>query len=229
MAIVTPNEIEQAAWEGNLEQLGETFRGVGAHPRATIGEPAVWNAAALENETGKKWALPADARAYALVRLAFTLHVPENDRAQYREATLNAYLRPVRGVGTVVAHDLFPQRETAATTGKSKIALKPNFKFVEAIQFSPGEAGVEIDHHNVFPVIQAYGLGESNPYWKFENHSANPLVGCQSVYLVLAAPSDAAGVRLSIELTATVELRLGGLLRVRTPEEVRQNLTRVIK
>jgi hypothetical protein len=228
MMIVTPNEIEQVAWEGTLEQLGETFRGAGARPRVTLGEPVVWTAEALESQTGKKWTVPLGDQRYTLVRLAYTLHELEKG-SHYTEAILTAYLRPFSGTGRAIAHDLYPQRVTAENAGKTSVTLKPDFKFASVIEFSPGEAGVEIDHHNVFPVIQAYGLGESNPYWKFENHSANPLIGCQSVYLVLAAPSDAGGVRLSTELTATVESRLGGLLRVRTPEEVRQNLTRVIK
>ncbi len=40
MRIITPEEIEQVAWEGALESLGQTYsKGVTASPRVTMGEP----------------------------------------------------------------------------------------------------------------------------------------------------------------------------------------------
>ena len=48
---------------------------------------------------------------------------------------------------------------------------------------------------------------------------ASTLIGCQSVYLVLAAPQDS-GVRLEIELTVRMEKRYGPI-RVGLPDEVR--------
>jgi len=217
MRIVTPTEIERVAWAGYLEPLGQTFR-IADLPRLTLGEPTIWPPEALESETGKKWSPPASDRRYALLRLACTLHKPDDPRTRYTEATLAADLHPLQGAGSVIAHDLYPQRVTATSSSKSVLALKPDFQFYD-VGLSLGEVGVEIEHHNAFPVIQAFGLGESRPYWQFARHEASPLLGCQSVYVVLAAPKDS-GVRLEIELTVRMETRYGPI-RVGLPDEVR--------
>ncbi len=228
MQIITPTEIEHVAWEGYLVPSGQVYRSARPTPRVTLGEPVWWPAGqAMQSETGKQWAPPSGGRRYTLLRLACTLHPPDDPRTRYAEATLTIYLRPRHDVGPVVAHDLYPLRLTAESQGKIRVALKPDLKFAEVVKVSLLEAGVEIEHHNVFPVIQAFGLGESRPYWRFAHHAANPLLGCQSVYAVLDAPGDAGGVRLSLELTATLETRYGPL-RAGLPGEAQAHLSRTI-
>ena len=227
MRITTPIEIENVAWEGQLEPLAETFKGPAALPRVTLGEPVWWPAAqALETETGKKWTPPAGGRAYTLLRLACTLHPPAEARSHYTGATLIAYLRPARGGGAVVAHDLHPQQRTVEETGTIKVGLGPDLKF-GPLDVSLLELGAEIEYPQVYPVVQGYGLGESRPYWRFLAHSAHPLQGCQHVYAVLDAPAGAGGVRLSVELDAALETRWGPL-RLGLPQEARAHLSRVI-
>lgn len=230
MRIITPTEIEQVAWEGYLEQPAQVYKGVrgaAALARVTVGEPVWWPPEqALESQTGKKWTPPAGDRQYTLLRLACNLHPPTERRARYSEATLSAYLRPRQGIELVTAHDLYPQRLTAEDKGKFTVGLGPDLKF-GAVEASLLEVGAEIEYHKVFPVIQGYGLGESRPYWKFAHHAANPLLGCQSVYLVLAAPKDAGGVRLSVELVATLETRWGPIT-VGLPEEAQAHLSRTV-
>ncbi|MBC8449543.1 MAG: hypothetical protein H8D78_17490 [Chloroflexi bacterium] len=230
MRIITPTEIDDVAWEGNLEPLGPAYRGGPLLPRVTLGEPAWWPAEqAMEGETGKKWTPPAGDRRYTLLRLACTLHPPADTRTLYQEATLTAYLRPhSAGTGAVVAHDLYPQRLTAERKGKFTFGLGPDLKFADVFEASLFEVGAEIEYHQTFPVLQGYGLGESHPAWQFAHHAAHPLLGCQSVYAVLDAPDDAGGVRLSIELVATLETRFGGIIRVGLPEEARAHVSRMI-
>jgi hypothetical protein len=228
MKIITPSQIEQVAWEGYLEPLGETYRSGTSLPRATLGEPVWWPAEqAMEGETGKKWSPPAGERDYTLVRLACTLHPPDEPRARYVEASLTAYLRPRYGAGRVVAHDLYPQRLGVENKGKFSVGLGPDLKFAGALEASLFEVGAEIEYLKVFPVIQGFGLGETSPYWAFAHHAAHPLLGCQCVYLVLAAPEDAGGARLGVELVATLETRYGPL-RVGLPEEARAHVSRTI-
>jgi hypothetical protein len=228
MRIVTPTEIERVAWEGHLEPLAETFKDAPPLPRVTLGEPAWWPAEqAMEGETGKKWTPPPGDRRYTLLRLACSLHPPGDSRARYTEATLTAYLRPRHGAGTVVAHDLYPRRLTAETQGKVTVGLGPDLKFAQLFEASLFEVGAEIEIHKVFPVVQGYGLGESRPYWQFAHHGANPLLGCQSVYAVLDAPADASGVRLSVELVATLETRYGPI-HLGLPEEARARVGQVV-
>ncbi|HLF25839.1 MAG TPA: hypothetical protein VJG32_05845 [Anaerolineae bacterium] len=109
MRLVTPNEIERVAWEGYLQPLGQTYRTAAPLPKVTLGEPEWWPAAdALESQLGKKWTPPAADRNYTLVRLACTLHPPNDKSVQYAEATFTAYLRPRQGGGSVIAHELHP-------------------------------------------------------------------------------------------------------------------------
>ena len=231
MHIVTPTEIEHVAWEGRLEPLGEVFRSAESLPRVTLGEPATWPAeAAMESETGRAWTPPASlvARRYTLVRLSCTLHPLSDHRSRYAEADLAAYLRPKRaGSGKVVAHDLFPRQETVEETGTFKLGLGPELKFINLVDVRLLEVGAEIEYPQVHPVIQGYGLGENCPYWRFIHHSGRPLAGCQSVYAVLAAPAAADGIRLTVELIATVETKFGPV-RLGLPEEAKAHVSRVI-
>jgi hypothetical protein len=242
MHIVTPTEIaaDQVAWEGALEPLGETFgpglppsygllEGAPRRPRVTLGKPVCWSAEdAMESETGKPWSPPAGDHRYTLLRLACTLHPPGEPRSHYSKATLGAYLRPrSAGAGAVVAHDLYPRRLTAEEKGTFKIGLGPDLKFAGVLDISLLEVGAEIEFPQVFPVVQGYGLGESHAYWQFAHHSGHPLLGCQSVYAVLDAPGEAGGVRLTVELVATLETRFGPL-RLGLPEEACVSLSRTI-
>jgi hypothetical protein len=210
MRIITPTEIEQVAWEGSLEPLGQSYKGDDLRARVTLGQPDWWPPEqVMESKTGQKWTPPAGDRRYLLLRLACTLHPPTEARDRYTEARLTAYLRPSRGSQPVVAHDLCPARLTAESTGKLTFSLGPELKFAEVIAGKVAEVGAEIELHQVFPVIQSFGLSESRPYWQFSHHAAHPLLGSQFVYLVLAAPAEAHGARLSVELTATVQTRFG--------------------
>jgi hypothetical protein len=192
-----------------------------------LGEPVVWKMDALQAQVGKEWTPPADGRLYALVRIDFTLHPLEDSSARYEEAQLRVFLRPRAGNDDVIALDLYPTQVTAKKSGKVNVNLKPELKFVPGIEFNPGEAGVEIEHHDVFPVIQAFGVGQRNPYWTFKNDAARKLIGSQSVYLVVAVPPDAQGARLSVELTAQVKSKFG-IFNGSVPEEARANLSKVI-
>lgn len=229
MRIVTPTEIEEVAWDGYLQQHGGVDRKAGPLPRVTLGEPVWWPAEkAMESQTGKVWTPPTGDLRYTLVRLACTLHPPREERNYFSEVTLTAYLRPARGRGRVVAHDLFPQRLAEGQKGSFAVGLGPDLRFSKPTDASMLQVGAEIEYHQVFPVIQGYGLGESRPYWQFARHSSHSLLGCQSVYILLAAPPSAGGVRLSVELDATWETRISGILRVGLPEKAWANISRTI-
>ena len=64
MRIITPTEIDNVAWEGCLEPLGEVFKDVRSLPRVTLGEPSWWPAEqAMESETGKNRCMKRDKGA----------------------------------------------------------------------------------------------------------------------------------------------------------------------
>lgn len=218
MRIVTPDAIENPAWDGYLEPLGETFGETRSLARVTLGEPMWWPAAkALDGDNGQQWKPPVGDRTFALARLTCTLHPPESEHARYTKALLKVYLRPRHGAGAVIAYDMYPQRLTAEVMGKFNFGLGPDLKFASLAEVKLMKIGAEIEYKKLFPVIQAFGESESTPYWQFEHHASHPLLGCQSVYLVIAAPLDADGVRLSVEMVATAQTRLGPV-RLGLPE-----------
>jgi len=227
MRIAALSNVEHVAWEGELEPLGEEvmFKGIGGDEtaRVTLGQPEQWAPElALESQTGKKWAPPAGDRKYTLLRLACTLHPPADQHTRYTRATLQVYLSPQQGIGLPIAHDLYPLKLSVEDKGKRTITLGPELKF-GTVDIKLLEVGAELEFVKSFATIEGFGLGESQPYWRFAHHAARPLLGSQAVYLVLAAPTDAGGVRLSAGLDATLETRWGPL-RVGTPQSARDAL-----
>ena len=98
------------------------------------------------------------------MRLSCTLHPPDDRHTRYTEATLAAYLRPHQGSGSVLAHDLYPQRLTVENKDTFTVGMGPDLKFGEIVDVSLFEVGAEIEYRRVYPVIQGFGLGESAPY-----------------------------------------------------------------
>jgi hypothetical protein len=228
MKIITPTELEKIAWEGELDTQIDMFKGPGVKARVAIGEPVSWPAEqAVQSQTGQAWSPPSGDRRYTLVRLALNLYPAGDAHIYYTQATFTAFLRPKNGAQPVIALDLYPQRLTAETRGKFNLTLKPELKFASLLDASLLALGAEIETIQVFPLIQAFGLGEAKPSWQFTGSPANPLLGCQSVYLVVSAPADSGGVRLSLELTARLETRYGPL-QLSMPQAARTNLSRLI-
>lgn len=228
MRIATPTEIESAAWEGALEPMVETYSEITPSLRVTLGEPAWWSAEQImENVGGKKWVSPSGHRRYVLLRMACALHRPTDARTGYVEATFTMYLRPRQGAQPVVAYDLYPQDLAAETRGKFTVGLGEALKFSAPTGSGPEDVGVEIEYHQVFPVIRGYGLGESSPYWQFARDDRERLLGCQNFYVVLDVPREAGGVQLNVELIATLETRWGAIT-VGLPEEAYPHTSRMI-
>ena len=208
LTITTPTTIEEVAWEGILEPTGEAYRDTDV-PRVSLAEPKSWTLDndAMKSKTGEDWISPDDQKRYKLLRLAFTLHELKDKRSRYTEATLRAYLKPP---AKVLAHDLYPRRVNAEDSKKTaSIELGPSLKFSEAVSLSGPKAGVKIELQPISPVVQAFGLGESNPYWTYKDSKRNQLIGSLFVYLVLEAPKEMERVDLGIELEAAMESRFG--------------------
>lgn len=220
-----PQQADALAWDGALEPLGETMRSAPMPPRISLGQPAIWDAAAaVKSELGRDWTQPRADLAYVLVGLACTLHPLTDGDGRYATARLEAYLRPRYGPGPAFAHDLFPLRHTVQDKGKFTVGLTPELKFAQAIDAKLLEVGVEKEHTAVYPVIQAYGLGEPNPYWEFQQHSQFPLQGSQKLYLLAAGPADVP-LALRLNLVATVEYRRWGLIPYGPPQSATDRLT----
>ncbi len=224
MRFTTPNEIESLAWEGELESSAVSFGFRSVRPVVSLGRPEVWPAEqALESETGKKWTPPLGEARYWLVRLACTLHQPPTGQG-FTAATQTLFLSPQphsAGEGSAYAKDLFPQRLGVEDKSSFTFSLGPELGFASGASIKAGEVGATFDYTKVFPVIQAYGAGESAPYWVFQPHAAYPLLGSQFVYAVLAARAPATGLRAHVEVSVKVQSAFGPI-KYGTPEEARQ-------
>ncbi|MCA9922375.1 MAG: hypothetical protein KC421_08380 [Anaerolineales bacterium] len=120
------------------------------------------------------------------------------------------------------AYSLFPDRLTVEDKGTFNVKLSPELSFAKVISFKPGELGVEIEHKQAFPVVQAYGAGEATAVWEFKNHPAHPLAGTQFVYAVIAALPGTEGGRGSLELVVTVQKEFGPV-RYGIPQEEKRS------
>lgn len=226
MHFTTPQVIQEIAWEGELSAPGLMMgAGGAAAPVVTVGKPEVWTAEqALESETGKKWTPPLGEARFWLVRLACTLHPPAG-RSAIVSARQALILRPIpasAGTESVYAHNLFPQRLGVDEKTDLTWSLGPELKFASGAGVKAGEVGATIEFHKVFPVIQAYGLGEASAYWDFQPHAAHPLLGSQFVYAVLAARQPANGLRGHVEVTVSTQSTLGPV-RYGLPETARKH------
>lgn len=225
MHFTTPTKIQSIAWEGELLPSGVVKAALGRQkPVVTIGRAEVWPVEqALEGETGKKWIAPLGNAKFWLARLACTLREPPAGM-EISAATQTLYLRPQprsAGDGCAYAHNLFPQRLGVEDKSNFTLTLGPELGFADGASVKLGELGATIEYRKVFPVIQAYGMGEAAPAWEFKPHAAYPLLGSQCVYAVLAARAPAAGLRVHVELTVTMQSAFGPL-KYGTPQEARQ-------
>ena len=224
MVIVTPADVKDVAWEGELVVPAVTRGTGGSRPIVTIGRPEIWTVAdALESETGKKWVAPLGDAQYWLVRLACTVREPAGLRT-LTEAMQTLYLRPRNSAApqdSAYALRLFPERLGIEDKAEFSVSLGPELSFADGAGIKVGEVGAKIEYRKVFPVIQGYGTGEATPYWVFKPHSAHPLLGSQCVYAVLVARTPAGGLRASVEVTVTAQNSFGQLVRFGTPEEAK--------
>ena len=208
MHIITPTTIESVAWEGKLIAPSTVYAVRSSdRPVVTIGHPEIWPVAeALQNQVGQKWVPPLGDADYWLVRLACTLRDPRG-LSNITEAQQTLNLRPQNknaGHAATYVFSLYPDRLTVESQREFNVSLGPELKFSGA-ELKLGEVGAKIEYRKVFPVIQSYGAGESEPYWIFQRHASHPLDGSQFVYAVVVAKGGAGSIRAAINLTVTVE------------------------
>lgn len=211
--LATPSKV--VAWQGELS-APETMRGIKSArsqpPVITIGKPEVWRVAdALASQVGQKWVPPLGGADFWLARFACTLRAPGGGET-ISEAQQGLYLRPKNSganPGAAYAFSLFPERLGVEDKGEFSAVLGPELTFADGSGFKVGELGAKFEFAKMFPVIQSYGVGESNPSWVFKSHASRPLAGSQLVYAVLAAKAGAQGIRGTVVMTVTVETQFG--------------------
>jgi hypothetical protein len=218
MRIITPIEIENIAWQGELDVLSSvtldarSIKGI-KKPMVTLGKSEIWNVAdAMESVIGKKWIPPRGNANYWLIRLACTLRDPEGIY-RIEEARMSISLSPKNknaNSDSAYAFSLHPDRLGVESKTEFSFKLSPELKFGET-EAKAGEIGVDIEYRKVFPIIQSYGAGESEPSWTFRRHPTNPLDGSQFVYAVVVAMNEAGGIKAKMDFIAKAEVPVFGL------------------
>ena len=121
------------------------------------------------------------SKLYAAAAI-FTLYPPTAARTSYRSAMLIAYLRPRSNSSQVVAQRPLPAAGDPDRQRQGHGWPDAGLKFSEAFSLKAGELGAEIEFQRAIPVVQSYGLGQSQPQWQYQAHAAYPLLGDRFVY-----------------------------------------------
>lgn len=205
----------ETAWAGALEPpAGQYTKGPGALPQVTIGKPVWWSD---PRKLGADWVQPAGGQRYGLARFAYTLTPIERQTVDSVEFTVS--LASLGSAQRPIAFDLIPGLTTEEQTGSRKFTLDPKLKFTDVVEFSGVQAGVEINVKQAHVVSSIYGLGESDARWVFKARPAHPLVGSQTVFVVVELPASAQAARARVHLSAQVEAPVWGKLRGQLPAE----------
>ncbi|HKZ84209.1 MAG TPA: hypothetical protein VJ793_11205 [Anaerolineae bacterium] len=190
--------------------------------RASLGNPNWWSDHRI---LGERWLPPAGGKRYGLARFPFSLR--PNVKESVRQAELAVYCH-AKGAGAhPVVFDLFPKALTEDQIGEFSIGIGPDFKFA-GVEASVAKAETKFNLKQSIPVLTADGIGESVARWVFIAGSTHPLVGSQVVYAILELPPGVEAARVSLLLSAEVEMRFG-LLRGRLPETERARLSWVLE
>lgn len=221
MEIVTPADVTEPIFDGTLSAPVGAVRSDDA-VRVRIGRPEWWFASDL---LGTDWKPPQGDDTYLLVRLAYSI-APQEDN-EVEDAHLEATLSCHGAANEPVAFELFPREVTEKSKRDVKLKLEPSLKIKE-VEASAGSVETTIHMDTVEPVVTAYGIGTSVAEWRFRKHKLHPLLGTRTVYMILAYPSSAGHIQLSLDLKANVRVSRFGSWLFTLSETARAQATRTI-
>jgi len=143
------------------------------------------------------------------VQLACTFD-PEDDEP-FAEATVQCVMRRVDGEADApTAWSMAPQRQEKLSTWKLTWNLKADAKFAEAGVGGEGTVG------KPKPVIRAYNLLQSDPYWRLVEQPGERLYGSLELGMIIRAPRDVR-VEITTTVSASVYRNKFGLVLYKTP------------
>ena len=205
----------EPAWTGTLEPpIGQFAKGPGVLPQVSIGKPVWWSD---PRKLGVDWVQPAGGQRYGMARFAYTLTLTDRQTIDSVEFTIS--FSSLGSDQRPIAFDLIPGLTTEEQAGTRKFTLDPKLKFANIVEFSGVQAGVEIVVKQTHVVSSIYGLGESDARWVFKARPAHPLVGSQTVFVVVEIPANAQAARAKVHLSAQVDAPVWGKLRGQLPAE----------
>lgn len=214
--IVTPTEIEEACFDGQLvaeapDRLPGTVKGSDAEadrnewPAVTLGRPQCWNLVELVAARGEE--LPAEMRLllerseFHLLQVACSFRPKHNAVVDW--ARFEVALRLAGDEAEPIAFDLFPRQVTHRADRDVELNISPSLKFA-GVEAGLGSVKADIAVPKVEPSVIAYGLMEPVPAWDYTAHPQAPLVGSRFGYIIVQAPRGGGTLTTDLSLAASV-------------------------
>jgi hypothetical protein len=190
-------------------QLGGATDRLMKRGEISIGYPEIFGVSGIEKGLKAVPDSSGDSKHdYYVVEVPFTIH-PPYEATQYQKVVFRIRLSDQR----FRAHDLLPKRETVSEKVKAQYALSPELKFRE-IEASLGSAGLQVEFDRLYPLIIAYGIGESEFYWEYIGEAGSGvrlLPGATAVVVSLQVPKGTKRVTGTMSYAAEMRYEwLGG-------------------
>lgn len=149
------------------------------------------------------------SRSFYLVRIPFTLHPPYGDQ-RYDEVRFEIQLEDTESARP---YEIFPHDITVDEDVKRAFILSPSLKF-KGVEGAIGSAALTVEYTNLRPVISAYGVGESEFYWIYDDPRGSGIpTGTKYSLVVLDVSSGTAAVSGTLSWQLVLKKRLFGKLR----------------
>ncbi len=148
---------------------------------------------------------------FFFVRLGFQFDLTDDARlqkARFTFARCQAYLWAAGGTGQPSVYELLPRDLYEGEPRQIHVELGPEIKVGE-VGGSLGKISTDFTVGTVEPVVVGFpGEQERAPYWDLRPKSKS-LLGVRHLWLIIEAPKDCDGVRLSAIAHADIETRFG--------------------
>lgn len=236
LSIVTPSEIEDPWYTGELsadEPRTGTVKGSQRAavpdgldwPAVTIGRPQCWDltelAVARDQQLPPEMRLLLDASDFFLLQLACSFRPRQGTEVDW--ARFEVSLRTGGTGQQPVAFDMYPREVTTRIDRDVKLSISPSLKFA-GIEAGVGSLSTDIAMTRVEPSVIAYGLMESEPAWDYTAHAQAPLVGSRFGYIIVQRRKGAAAMTAVLRIVARVKAA-GGIFRASLRTESGERLT----
>lgn len=168
--------------------------------KVSVGRPLVYK---LTNPKPGLLGKDSEKSHFYLVEFRFTLHPPENKR-RYQEMKLEVKLSNPNAT----AFQLLPPRAVTEEDVNQSFDLGFSIASLESSGTSIG-ANVKqtVAFKRQFPIITAYGDGESDFYWVYSKPPSAEMVepGSRMVAAVIQVPAEASSLSATIQLKVSLE------------------------
>ena len=155
--------------------------------------------------------LISQERTHRFHRVQLACTFDPADGEPFAEATVQCVMRRVDGGAEVpTAWSMAPQRLESLSTWKLTWNLKTDVKFAEAA------VGGEKTIGTPKPVIRAYNLLQSDPYWRLTDRPNERLYGSLELGMIVRSPRDVR-VEIVAKVSASIYRNKFGLVLYKTP------------